>query len=344
MLMNELIYSLMQELPSAMVFSGTGKYIPRNPHNCPTVVVAGPYFNEAEVRTGGVSRPHQLPLEDRIQTGLQPSDLHTLLAREWHSSLDREFSEEGTDAFAWYSTFRNDPNNWGIFIPLRKLLMFASRMYQHSAAHCQMFEAAVRSGWPPAFDCVRVALRTLLAHEYTHFAVDYAIAQIELIAKKDIYLPASQALRHPFGHKFEEEKLANASKLRAAKASTDVPFTSAYHGALLDLCRHQTGGYKEGPSAVADSRYFEQIKRCMSDHLSAAGMNSYHAEMLHLDRLLPWNRLHLSVGPWCRNPFDWTRCPVTLILDLEVSNIDSNTLFVSDEDYDHPNRRLAYWN
>lgn len=342
--MNELIYSLIEELPSAMVSSKAGKYAPRNPHNCPTVVVAGPYFNESEVRTGGVSRPSQQPLEDRIQTSLQPSDLHTLLAREWHSNLDREFSEKGTDAYAWYSTFRKDPNNWGIFIPLSKLIMFASRMYQYSAAHCQVFDAAVRSGWPPAFDCLRVALRTLLAHEYTHFAMDYAIAQIELLALKDIYLPASRALRQPFGHKFEEEKLANASKLRAAKASTDVPFTAAYHAALLDLCRHQTGGYKDGEFAVADLRYFEQIKKCLGEYLSAAGMHPYHAEILHLDRLLPWNRLHLSAGTWCRNPFDWTRCPVTLILDLAVKNIDPNTLFASEVDYDQSNRRLAYWN
>ena len=63
-------------------------------------------------------------------------------------------------------------------------------------------------GWTLAF-------RLIHQHEMFHFAADYALAQLEVLSGKPVWLPAREQLRDKMlGYRVHEEQLANAWMMR----------------------------------------------------------------------------------------------------------------------------------
>jgi plasmid maintenance system killer protein len=186
--------------------------------------------------------------------------------------LDEEISREGFEALAWYVSFHNSHDDWGIFIPTSSIQYLATRLAELNDDHVSTrYE--------------QIALRMLLLHETFHFYVDYAQTQFELILK----MPCRHFLRQQFkngGYLEIEEAAANAFMYKHLTEESD--------GALLHAVRKfieiQPAGYREGYRLADDIELFtasleETIK-------SYVGIPMLSSNSLFAPDTLEWNAFY----------------------------------------------------
>lgn len=121
--------------------------------------------------------------------------------------------QTGIEALAWYVSFHDDQQNWGVYIPLSSVALM---------------DELYLSGLPIDRDRrLHIAWSALLAHEQMHFAVDHACAWFELLLRAPI--------RREFTARFKEK--TPAPHLKAEEAYLEVEETAANAHMLRELAR-----------------------------------------------------------------------------------------------------------
>jgi hypothetical protein len=168
-------------------------------------------------------------------------------------------STPGIEALAWYESFHDDQSGWGIYIPASSLALFDTLYLAHLP-----IERDRR---------LRIAWRSLLLHEQTHFAVDYACAWFELMltapvrrefAARFTKEPPLRTMERHESYLEVEEKLANAHMLRQLKL--DRP--RAVFKALEKFAGQQPPGYRDGVKAIEDSDFAEAAAETLRSYLA----------------------------------------------------------------------------
>ena len=154
------------------------------------------------------------------------------------NKLDEEVKSEGVDALAWYTSFHNTDEEWGIYIPLTSIHYLADRLFENEGAVSKnKFE---------------LALAILLKHERFHFLADYAQTQLELL----MAVPCRYLLQKQMqaGQYLEiEEALANAYMLtELKKISTIKQFKK-----IISFIKYQPPGYRDAEPYYEYSELYE---------------------------------------------------------------------------------------
>ena len=203
--------------------------------------------------------------------------------------LDSHVDGEGIEALAWYVSFHNSEDEWGIYIPMTSVHYLANRLFEkENISDTRKFN---------------IAFELLLQHERFHFLADYAQTQIELL----LGVPCRYFLGHQFpkGKYLEiEEALANAFMLNHLKNSVTIKQLEKIKKFVLS----QPVGYRDALPYSDDSDYF--------DHGLSEVVKAY-VGIVALDKNVS---LHVSSIDWQSNfisqdKIDWSECPVYLIQD-----------------------------
>ncbi|MGV0721046.1 hypothetical protein ABQF17_07700 [Mycolicibacterium elephantis] len=197
----------------------------------------------------------------------------------------------GVDALGWYVTFHQLGCQYGIHLPLERLLWMA---FSHLA------DVDV-----PAERKLELAFHAVLRHELFHFEVDCMVANWELATGVETYW-ASRKLRNAAGYNELEEGLANAYMLRGFKYPTRLLGNApGAYAALKQMCEMQPSGYNDGPlymrSSAGGDIYLRECSQLSDDYHGASAARW----------LVPDEFETLMLYP---NPMqvDWTRCPIIL--------------------------------
>lgn len=122
-------------------------------------------------------------------------------SKEHFQMLDRLYAKESSiDSLAWYVSFHNSQDDWGIFIPMSSVHYLGDRLFK-------------RLGMT-ADKRVNVAFELLLHHERFHFWTDYALTQFELAFDTALHAPLRKHLSNQGRYLEIEEALANAYMVR----------------------------------------------------------------------------------------------------------------------------------
>ncbi len=136
--------------------------------------------------------------------------------------LADRIAQGGFEAIAWYVSFHQNRQYWGIYFDLQALASFAVRVF-----------GSLRGSLSDA-DLLRLTFWTVLNHELFHYRVDAAATLLELGALRPFYLPYRQA--HPDlgseGCRLEEA-LANAYAWRRARSALGRPVSGSRATGLL---------------------------------------------------------------------------------------------------------------
>ena len=177
-----------------------------------------------------------------------------LAGSESGKEIKKKAAIHGTDAYAWYVSFRHrDKVQWGIYIPIVGLVTFALDVFHGQHGNISIDKA------------IKLSLMALLHHEEYHFRIDYAIAQCELLYGKACYLPGRPRLRNPYGYIPEEEALANAAALRSFQRRPKSLKDGIPGSPLLRrFIEGQGEGYRDGGKFVSkDSGRFQFETRAL---------------------------------------------------------------------------------
>ncbi|MDM7861923.1 hypothetical protein QTP81_15070 [Alteromonas sp. ASW11-36] len=214
--------------------------------------------------------------------------------------IKKSVLQNGVDALAYYVPFHVRGGQWGIYIPLSSIAFMISQVFHKVDA--------------PPIDIMRMSVRALHQHELFHFAVEYALAQCEVIHRRPIYKNLNSLNNPGVGYRLVEEQLANASMIRSFWGRRVRGKTQALRG----FVRSQPAGYKDAEAITARVRFEETasdyISQCferLTDSYVIGGLDGFN--------LLP------------PQPIDWRYCPVHLINDNNRIGIDPTLidLFVS---------------
>ena len=206
-------------------------------------------------------------------------------------SLDVEVSEKGIDALAWYVSFHNSEEEWGIYIPMISVHYLVNRLFEkEKISDSRKFNLA--------FDL-------LLHHERFHFLADYAQTQTELL----LGVPCRYLLKNQFpkGKYLEiEEALANAFMLKQMQNSA----TKTQIGKIKKFILSQSAGYRDALPYSEDPEYF--------DHGLSEVVKAY-VGLVALDKNVS---LPLSCIDWHSNflpseKIDWSECPIYILQNDE---------------------------
>jgi hypothetical protein len=210
-------------------------------------------------------------------------------------------SPSGFEALAWYCSFHDCPEGWGIYVPLSSLHLF-------DRVHLADLPLSRTERW-------QVAWSAIIAHEQMHFLVDLGISWIELLMTAPMRLELTERISNPPQLKTAslevvgphylacEEALANGFMLREAVSRYPAEVVQR----LLDSVRIQPIGYREGEHAATDGGFADAAAETFRSYLAtwapARGLDPGNPG-IDFVRLLPGD--------------DATRtaCPVHIINDL----------------------------
>jgi hypothetical protein len=205
--------------------------------------------------------------------------------------LDAEVAEKGIDALAWYVSFHNSEDEWGIYIPMISVHYLVNRLFdKEKISDSRKFNLA--------FDL-------LLHHERFHFLADYAQTQTELLFGVACrYLLENQ---FPKGKYLEiEEALANAFMLKQMQNSA----TKTQIGKIKKFILSQSAGYRDALPYAEDPEYF--------DHGLSEVVKAY-VGLVALDKnvslpvsCIDWHSHFIS-----SEKIDWSECPVYILRNDE---------------------------
>jgi hypothetical protein len=190
-------------------------------------------------------------------------------------------STSGIEALAWYESFHDDQRDWGIYIPTSSLALFDALYLAHLPIDRDRR--------------LLIAWKTLLLHEQTHFAVDYACAWFELMLRAPVRREfASRFAKEPPLPVMErhesylevEEKLANAHMLREFRLGRP----RAVFKALEQFAGQQPAGYRDGVKAIEDTAFAETAAETLRSYLALWAIDhrlDLNSPALRLSALLP---------------------------------------------------------
>ena len=206
----------------------------------------------------------------------------------------------GLDALAWYASFHDAGERWGIYVPLSTLPLMDD-------LYLSGLPLSRTERWLLAWD-------VLIAHEIVHFAVDYACAWFELLFHAPIRRAFSDRMSagiapnifpNQANYLEVEESLANGHALRTV-IPTQIPEVSEV---LRSFIRNQPPGYRDGELTESDEGFAVASAETLRGYLSvwSTGWNiDLGNPAFDLTRLLP---LHDELR---------FACPVWTINDLEA--------------------------
>ena len=146
--------------------------------------------NQDSIWTGALEVSKEFKNENN---NLDPGDISGTFDK-----LDHDVAELGIEALAWYVSFHNSEDEWGIYIRMTSVHYLANRLFEKE----KIIETRK----------FNLAFNLLLHHERFHFLADYAQTQFELLL--------GVGCRHLLGKQFPkgkyleiEEALANAFML-----------------------------------------------------------------------------------------------------------------------------------
>lgn len=208
------------------------------------------------------------------------------------SGLDADVVEKGIEALAWYVSFHNSEDEWGIYIPMTSVHYLVSRLFEkEKISETRKFN---------------LAFELLLNHERFHFMADYAQTQTELLLGVACrYLLKNQFVK---GRYLEiEEALANAFMLNQLKNSV----TKKQLGKIINFVLNQPRGYRDALPYSEDSEYF--------NHGLSEVVKAY-VGIVALDKnvSLSVSSIDWQSGFISPEKTDWSECPVYLIQDDEL--------------------------
>jgi hypothetical protein len=190
----------------------------------------------------------------------------------------RGASMSGIEALAWYESFHDDQSGWGIYIPTSSLALFDALYLAHLPLDRDRR--------------LHIAWKSLLLHEQTHFAVDYACAWFELMLTVPVRReftsrfakePPLRGMERHENYLEVEEKLANAHMLRRFKRGRP----RAVFKALEQFAVRQPAGYRDGVKVIED---------CAFDEAAAETLRSYLA-LWAIEHRLDLNSAALRLSP-----------------------------------------------
>lgn len=196
----------------------------------------------------------------------------------------------GIDALAWYVSFHHEGAGWGIYVPVSSLAYLHKREF-----------ASQRGDTSRAF---QVGLTTLLAHEFVHFAVDYACAQWEILLRTPCWnslVADRKASNVPYLH--SEEKLANAAMMR----NCHNLLTGSERQALRRFVSSQPLGYRDAPTVLEqdafEHTFSEVLKLYVGMPAAAHGLDLCTPAFDHFVHF-PQSEAYMNAG-----------CPIHIIHD-----------------------------
>lgn len=204
-------------------------------------------------------------------------------------SLDDEVATQGVDALAWYVSFHNTNDEWGIYIPVTSMHYLSDRLFAKTRLDLHQR--------------IEVALQLILNHERFHFAADYAQTQVELLLGK----PCRKALKSRYGagqYLEIEEALANAFMLKGVRKL----LTKANLQRVRSFIERQPPGYRDA------NRYADD------DVLFSHGLSEVVKSYAGIPALLGNPTLPIASIDWSLyfsnlRCLDWRQCPVHFIND-----------------------------
>jgi len=205
--------------------------------------------------------------------------------------LDGDVKTKGIEALAWYVSFHNSDDEWGIYIPMSSVHYLAGRLFTNDVKSENV-----------KFD---LAFNILLKHERFHFLADYAQTQIELLL--------GEPCRYLLGKQFQsgqylevEEAIANASMLlEMRKISTKKQF-----GKIKNFVNSQPSGYRD---AIP---YFENFN--LFEHGLSEVVKSYVGIVaLGKNICLPIASIDWASHFFTTEKINWGECPVHILHDDE---------------------------
>ncbi|HVZ64625.1 MAG TPA: hypothetical protein VG936_08645 [Lacunisphaera sp.] len=187
----------------------------------------------------------------------------------------------GIEALAWYASFHDNQDNWGIYIPLSSLAL-SDELYL--------------SKLPMDRDRrLRLAWSILLHHEQMHFAVDHACAWFELMLRAPIRRefmarfraePPLPAVTMSEAYLEIEETAANAHMLRQLGRAAPRQVVQT----IESFVESQPAGYREGLDFTGDTAFAEAVAETLRSYLALWAIE-YSLDLgsreMNLLRLLP---------------------------------------------------------
>jgi hypothetical protein len=215
----------------------------------------------------------------------------------------------GTEALAWYVSFHDNQDAWGIYIPLSSLAL--------------MDELCLKRLPMARHHRIRLAWSILLHHEQMHFAVDYACAWFELMLRAPIRREFTARFRatSPFKgiDKAEsyleiEETAANAHMLRQLARSKSVRTVKTVERFVAT----QPAGYCDAVNATDDTAFRKVIANTLQSYLALWAMEhslDLGSAALDLSRLLP-----------LEDDTALAECPVHILDDLQDIGVAAGSI------------------
>ena len=182
---------------------------------------------------------------------------------------------------------------WGAYVSVSGLVLLA-------AGPLRSLECDLRTK-------ITLAVRLIHQHEVFHFAVDYALAQAELISGRPIWAPVRERMRaEEPGYSVTEEQLANAWMLRSLWRGSKSLKVKGRSDAVRKFVEMMPVGYRDAPAVVPSSRFFAALDGLTEDYLGQCSEAIDSALLAGVDGagLLP-----------LRPYIDWRACPVHIVDD-----------------------------
>jgi len=124
-------------------------------------------------------------------------------SRSFTDGIERDFDE---DALAWYLNFHFDPERCGVYLTDVGIDLLADWILRDNVS------SPLEVTSEQYCSALQEAAQVLLDHERFHHKAEVAVANLELVSGKRIYVP-SRTSRDPF-HRQLEEALATAEMIR----------------------------------------------------------------------------------------------------------------------------------
>jgi hypothetical protein len=192
---------------------------------------------------------------------------------------------KGVDALGWYVPFHYIGVQWGVYIPTSSLAYVAGHVFSN-----------VNVDVPTR---IKLAFRVIHQHELFHFAMEYAVTQLELLASEPLHIHRSELKDPRLGYVVAEEQAANAWMLRSLWSTKRGMRLPGRAKALRRFISGQPAGYRDAGEIVATHDFKAACRALAMKYWKPPGV-----ERVNLDWLFP-------ITP----RIDWRQCPVHVIHD-----------------------------
>lgn len=226
-------------------------------------------------------------LEEMFEFGPEVAEALPALGGAEAERVRQAVLAKGVEALGWYVPFHVIGVQWGIYIPIRSLAYVAGNVFSGVSA-----DVATR---------IRLAFRMIHQHELYHFAVEYALTQLELILGIPLHVERKRLRDPTLGYIVSEERAANAWMLRSVRSAKRSMRQVGRARALRRFISAQPAGYRDAAEIVEEGAFRAACRGLVLEYLP---FESQELKQNNLDWLFP-------ISP----RIDWRQCPVHIIDD-----------------------------